>query len=61
MVVLVAAPEPIPEGEVLAMDDITDSSEYEVIPPPPMIDPEVEVVFLDLQNLPAFQVEEVQR
>lgn len=57
----VATPDQAPEGQVLAMDEITVSSEDETPPQPPLEKPVVDVPdFLKLQNFEAFQVEEVQ-
>lgn len=53
-------PELVEEPPILAMDDLTESSEDEFIPPMP-VNPEVVVPdFPNLQNIEAFQVEEVQ-
>jgi len=55
----VATLEQAPQGQVLAMDDIIDSSEDEA-PPPPLLAQEVEIPnFPNLQSIVAFQVKEV--
>ena len=51
---------PAQAENVLAMDDLTDASEDEVLPPQPLAQPVEVVEFPNMQNLPAFEVEEVQ-
>jgi len=54
--------EPIPAQpeEALAIDDNTNTLEDEAIPPQPLLAPDVQVVdFPNLQNLQAFDIEEV--
>lgn len=49
---LVEAADDVPQGQVLAMDDHTDDSDSEALPPPLFqVDPVEIVPFLDFANL----------